>query len=132
MNKQEFMTKLVTMYPSQFAGSTADEWVKIYEEKITGNIDYDRLWNILITEYEHKTTPAPKWLVDRLPRCEKEVIKSAPVYNTYIDIEITARELYGDNYDTVLRFTATEQDVEKLKAKGKKFKIVSEPYKMGD
>lgn len=131
MDKQAFMTKLITMYPSQFTGAACDDWIETYESVISGNIDYDRLWHILITEYEFKTTPTPKWLKDKLPKCEKEAIKSAPVYNTYVDIEITARELYGDDYDAVLRFTASEDDIKRLDEKGKKYKIVSEPYKMG-
>lgn len=126
MNKQDFISKLVMMYPSQFEDDSADSWVKEYENVLEGNYDYGKLWDILITEYPNKKTPVPSWFGDRLSRC-----KLAPIYNTYVDIEITARELYGDNYDTVLRFTATEQDIEKLEAKGKKFKIVSEPYRMG-
>jgi hypothetical protein len=132
MDKQDFISKLVMMYPSQFEDETADSWIREYENILEGNYDYNRLWEILISEYPFRKTPVLSWFKEPLSRCRLEEIKSTPIYNTYVDIEITARELYGDNYDTVLRFTATEQDIEKLEAKGKKFKIVSEPYKMGD
>lgn len=130
MDKQAFISKLVMMYPSQFAGSTADEWVREYELALEANfqIDYDKLWETIRNEYEYSTTPKPSWLKEQLSKCK---LFANPVFNRYVDIEITNRELYGEDNDMVYTYAVSEQELLRLKMKGKKYKIVSEPYRMG-
>lgn len=130
MDKQAFISKLVMMYPSQFAGSTADEWVREYELALDANfqIDYDKLWETIRNEYEYSTTPKPSWLKEQLTKCK---LFANPVFNRYVDIEITNRELYGEDNDMVYTYAVSEQELLRLKMKGKKYKIVSEPYRIG-
>jgi hypothetical protein len=119
------------MYPSQFEDDTEDRWVKEYENILDGHYDYNRLWEILVAEYSSYKTPSTSWLSERLSRCKLEQIQSAPVYNTYFDIDITAAELYGKGGNYVYRTTVTENQLSKLKEKGKKFTVVREAYRMG-
>lgn len=130
MDKQAFISKLVMMYPSQFAGSTADEWVREYELALDANfqIDFDKLWETIRNEYEYSTTPKPSWLKEQLTKCK---LFANPVFNRYVDIEITNRELYGEDNDMVYTYAVSEQELLRLKMKGKKYKIVSEPYRIG-
>ena len=130
MDKQEFITKLMTMYPSQFSGSTCDDWVKEYELVLDApfQISYDKLWDLIRTEYKYSTTPHTSWLKEQLSRCKDY---GNPVTNRYVDIEITASELYGKGGDYIYNTTVTEKQLFELKAKGKKFKIVKEPYRIG-
>ena len=130
MDKQEFITKLMTMYPSQFAGSTCDDWVKEYELVLNApfQISYDKLWNLIRSEWQFSTTPKPSWLKEQLSKCK---LFANPVFNRYVDIEITNRELYGEDNDMVYTYAVSEQELLRLKMKGKKYKIVSEPYRIG-
>lgn len=130
MDKQAFISKLVMMYPSQFAGSTADEWVREYELALDANfqIDFDKLWETIRNEYEYSTTPKPSWLKEQLTKCK---LYANPVFNRYVDIEITNRELFGEDSDIVYTYAVSEQELLRLKMKGKKYKIVSEPYRIG-
>lgn len=130
MDKQAFISKLVMMYPSQFSGSTADEWVREYELALDANfqIDFDKLWETIRNEYEYSTTPKPSWLKEQLSKCK---LFANPVFNRYVDIEITNRELYGEDNDMVYTYAVSEQELLRLKMKGKKYKIVSEPYRIG-
>ena len=52
MDKQAFITKLMTMYPSQFAGLTCDDWVREYEIALNADyeINFDKLWETIRNE----------------------------------------------------------------------------------
>jgi hypothetical protein len=130
MDKQAFITKLMTMYPSQFAGSTCDDWVREYEIALNADyeINFDKLWETIRNEYKYSTTPHTSWLVEQLPKCKAT---SNPIFGCYVDVEITPFELYGKGNDIPYVFSISERELLTLKHKGKKYKIVSEPYKIG-
>lgn len=130
MDKQAFISKLVMMYPSRFAGSNADEWVREYEIALNTyfEVDFDKLWEIIRNEHQTTVTPQPYWLRDQLSRCK---FNTSSVFGCYVDIEITPRELYGQDNDIPYIFSISERELLALKHKGKKYRIVSEPYKIG-
>lgn len=45
-------------------------WIEAYENVLSQNIDYDKLFNVMIATYEYThTAPSPKWLKDNLTGC---------------------------------------------------------------
>lgn len=123
MDKQEFISKLMVMYPSQFAGSACDDWVKEYEIALTApyQISYDKMWDLIRDEWQYSTTPKPSWFKENLPRCKEY---DNPIFDRYVDIKL-------EDCNDIYTFTITERELLKLKMKGKKYTIVTGPYRMG-
>lgn len=67
MNKSEFLQRLFSMFPSNFNENNMGYWLKAYETVLCGNIDFDKLFFIMISRYENIcSAPSPKWLKDNL------------------------------------------------------------------
>jgi hypothetical protein len=65
MNRQEFIQELLNLYPNAPAFNnpySKQKWVEGYSKVLKGKIDFDRLYEIMITEYmSMNTPPAPAW-----------------------------------------------------------------------
>lgn len=65
MNRQEFIQELLNLYPNAGAFQNAyskQKWVEGYGKVLKGKIDFDKLYEIMITQYmSMNTPPAPAW-----------------------------------------------------------------------
>lgn len=64
MKKHEFIEKLFKMYPSSFTQSNVDTWLSNYEIGLGDNLNYDLLFNKVITKYGGTKIPSIAWLLE--------------------------------------------------------------------
>lgn len=84
-------------------------------------IDWDKLYRISITETETRYLPAPKWFIDKFPRCYK---KGIDTYITPDDIEIKLTLNDGTEYELTtyhLNLTLEEVKQKAMKKYGRQF-----------
>lgn len=116
MDKVDFVNDLLEMYPAKNEGF----WRDTYLKNLPLNIDYGKLWDLVIREYGFKSNPDLKFLFDRLDKCR--VYKQED--NELIDIRINGKEFPGKKFDYDYLFSVTKQEITDLKAKNIKFTIV--------
>ena len=62
MDRTAFLDKFFKMYPSSFNESNIPVWWDIYEGILPVNVNFDKLFYHLITEWNSTgTAPAPNW-----------------------------------------------------------------------
>ena len=62
MNRQEFIQKIIELYPDTFKSdrvSHIQAWVEMYEKAMSKNWDYDKLLRIFAVEYKSTVVPPP-------------------------------------------------------------------------
>lgn len=60
MNRQEFIQKIIELYPDTFRPdrvSHIQAWVEMYENALNKNWDYDKLMRIFAVEYKSTVVP---------------------------------------------------------------------------
>lgn len=62
MNREDFLDKLFVMFAKSFTSDDKQAWWDAYKQVLSENIDYNKLYNTMLVEYEHKTAPMPAWL----------------------------------------------------------------------
>lgn len=68
MNRKDFIDEIFTFFKSK-----DEELKKAYDLAFTvkENIDWDKLYRIVLKEAETRYLPAPKWFLERFYRCNK-------------------------------------------------------------
>lgn len=65
MDRTAFLEKFFKMYPSSFNENNIPVWWDIYEGILPINVDFDKLFHHLVTEWQSTgTAPAPTWFND--------------------------------------------------------------------
>ena len=76
MYKEEFLSKLMLMFPDKFKNEkSCEEWQEDYLIAISAQypVNYDKLWDCVRNEWASDKTPSPAWLNERLCRCKKSI-----------------------------------------------------------
>lgn len=70
LNREAFLKKLFLMYPANFTKENAPIWKEAYELVLDENLNYDKLFKILVKDYKSiATAPSPAWLQDYKEIC---------------------------------------------------------------
>lgn len=73
LNRESFLKKLFLMYPANFTKENAPIWKEAYELVLDENLNYDKLFKILVKDYKSiATAPAPAWFEDYKIVCEEK------------------------------------------------------------
>ena len=73
LNRESFLKKLFLMYPANFTKENAPIWKEAYEIVLTENLDYNKLFNIMVKDYKSiATAPSPAWFEDYKAICEEK------------------------------------------------------------
>lgn len=65
MNREEFLTKIFEMFSASFNNNNKQTWWDAYKKALSIKLDYDALFDAVLSEYEQKTAPSPAWLKAR-------------------------------------------------------------------
>lgn len=67
MDRAEFLHMLFSMFPMNFNEDNANYWLKAYETVLTVPLDFDKLFLIMVSNYDKTiTAPSPKWFKDNM------------------------------------------------------------------
>lgn len=84
MNREQFLDALFTMFPRSFTDGNKQIWWDAYKKALSDVIDYDDLYETLVSHYDGKTAPTPAWLK-----------KNAKVKQELADMELKVHNLYA-------------------------------------
>lgn len=102
MNRAEFLEQLTKMYPNSFNQANLQIWMNGYKKVLSENLNFDVLFEKLITEYMSiHTAPAPAWFKEyttmKEVRPEKkkivEVVKGDPPPKKFLDLKKKLQEI---------------------------------------
>lgn len=62
MEREEFLTKLFSLYGGSFNKGNASEWINAYKQKLSDNIDFDNLYSDMLSQWEKASAPTPAFL----------------------------------------------------------------------
>lgn len=70
MNRGEFLEKLFMLYPDSFSEKNKHVWLEAYKRVLQDpEIDYDKLFKTLLTEYKFKAAPPTSWIWEQAKNC---------------------------------------------------------------
>ena len=96
MDRKEFLMTLQKMYPNSFNPNNLQIWMNGYKKVLAENLNFDVLFEKLITEYMSiHTAPAPAWFKEytTLPSIKPEkkkvveVVKGEPPPQSFYDMK---------------------------------------------
>lgn len=70
--KEDFLSRIINIYGSNMTVATKKEYYKACFEVLKGDIDYRRLWQEFLYEFDTKTigsAPSPQWLYKASLNC---------------------------------------------------------------
>lgn len=62
MDKVTFLTRFFDLYADSFPPKSKQTWLDAYKKVLDDEIDYDKLENFLLLNWDKKTAPPPAWL----------------------------------------------------------------------
>lgn len=62
MNQEEFLTKMFSLYATTFNRGNGQVWLDAYRQVLSPNIDYDKLYNDMLSDYAGASAPSPATL----------------------------------------------------------------------
>ena len=95
MDRDEFLAKLFGLYATTFNRGNATEWTNAYKQVLAENIDYDKLFNYMLTNYAGATAPSPAYLI-------KNAVKKPDPFKTenkYPEYENVLADKNGVTYE---------------------------------
>lgn len=70
MDRTTFLQRVFLMYPANVNENNMPFWIQAYEHVLNQNINYDKLFNVMISKYEYThTAPSPRWFKENLSDC---------------------------------------------------------------
>lgn len=63
MNREEFITKLFSLYATTFNRGNGQAWTDAYKQVLKPNIDYDALFDFMLANYAGASAPSPAFLM---------------------------------------------------------------------
>jgi hypothetical protein len=95
MERKEFIDQVFTFFKNN-----DEELKKAYDLAFTvkENIDWDKLYRIVLKEAETRYLPAPKWFVDKFYRCNK-IDNFNFANNQQMKVIVTLQDDYQYEYD---------------------------------
>lgn len=64
MNQIEFIEKLFGLFPSKFTKENKQLWWDGYKKVLSEKIDYEKLYNTVLSGWDKTSAPPPAWLKD--------------------------------------------------------------------
>lgn len=83
MDKQQFIDKFFDLYADSFPPKSKQSWLDAYKKVLDDEIDYDKLENFLLLNWDKKTAPPPAWLRQNALRkesAEPQIVKESIVF----------------------------------------------------
>lgn len=62
MERDEFLAKLISLYPASFSKGNTTEWINAYKQKLNENVDFDLLYNEMLEKHDKVAAPTPAFL----------------------------------------------------------------------
>lgn len=72
MNREEFLTKLFSLYAVTFNRGNGQAWTDAYKQVLSPDIDYDQLYDYMLSNYDESGAPKPAWLKKNAVYIQKE------------------------------------------------------------
>jgi len=103
MNRDEFLKKLFGLYAATFNKGNGSQWLQAYEQVLKENIDYDKLYEYMLTNYAGAAAPTPAFLLKgaTYKKTAEEKRKTPTWENIQADIK-------GITYDFALNYSFGE------------------------
>lgn len=70
--KEDFLTRIINIYGSNMTAAAKKDYYKACDEVLKGDIDYRKLWQEFLYEFDTKTigsAPSPQWLYKASINC---------------------------------------------------------------
>lgn len=84
MNREEFLTKLFSLYATTFNRGNGQAWTDAYKQVLSPDIDYDQLYDYMLSNYDEGGAPKPAWLKKNAVYIQKEQEKKPVEFPTII------------------------------------------------
>lgn len=62
MERDDFLTKLFSLYAATFNKGNGIAWTEAYKDVLSEDIDYDLLYKFMLTNYAGSSAPSPAYL----------------------------------------------------------------------
>lgn len=79
MNQEEFLTKLFSLYATTFSRGNGQAWTDAYKQVLSPNIDYDKLYDYMLSNYDESGAPKPAWLKKNAVYVQSQEEEEKPV-----------------------------------------------------
>lgn len=112
MNRSEFLNSFFAMYGKSFTDTNKQIWLDAYKKVLPESIDFDLLYETLLTDYDGKTAPTPAWLkknakvkqeISDTPLEFKNIYATAPNGIEYMFSYITSESNYALECENLLK-----------------------------
>ena len=81
MNREQFLDKLFNMFSGSFKTENKQTWWDAYKSVLSEKVDYEKLFDTMLTEYTSKTAPSPAWLKEKsVYKIENQIDAGGIVY----------------------------------------------------
>ena len=84
MTQEEFLTKLFSLYATTFNRGNGQAWIDAYKQVLKPNIDYDRLYEYMLTNYAGSSAPSPAFLLKNATYIQDTNKSEYPEFETII------------------------------------------------
>lgn len=116
MNREQFLDTMFSMFQRSFTDDNKQTWWNAYKKVLPESIDFDLLYETLLTDYDGKTAPTPAWLkknakvkqeISDTPLEFKNIYATAPNGIEYMFSYITSESNYALECENLLKMGFT-------------------------
>ena len=81
MDRHNFISKIISMYPHYIKDSGIDTYYELYKRSLGGKkVDYEKLFDVFSNEYREKSPPTGAYISEIASKCLKEEVQTAQKY----------------------------------------------------
>ncbi len=118
MNKHEFIKKLLSRFSFYVEKDPEGAFYDTYTRILTNKVDYDKLWDKFVNEYDEKTPPTGVYIKKLAQSCLNECDLTLNPNNNWVTVKLYNPK-YGGITKTAMPKGTTEEQA--IKAHEKKF-----------
>lgn len=83
MNRENFLKTFFNLYKNTFNEENSATWLEAYKSVLGMNVDFDRLYNTMLLEWDKRTAPPPAWLKQRATYIQGQEPEEPVIKNIY-------------------------------------------------
>ena len=95
MNREEFITKLFSLYATTFNKGNGQAWTDAYKQVLKPNIDYDKLYDFMLSNYAGASAPSPAFLLKNAVYIQEQKTEEPAEFPTIIVKKGSCEYEYG-------------------------------------
>ena len=84
MTQEEFLTKLFSLYSTTFNRGNGQAWIDAYKQVLKPTIDYEKLYEYVLTNYAGASAPSPAFLLKNATYRKNPLEPECPEFETLI------------------------------------------------